>query len=39
MIGPVHPEVRRALQEARMEEVDRSLKGCRRAGRRRQGER
>jgi hypothetical protein len=34
MIGPVHPEVGRALQQARREELARALKGCRRAIRR-----
>lgn len=31
MIGSVHPEVSRQLQRARREEIDRALKGCRRA--------
>jgi hypothetical protein len=35
MIGPMHPEVGRALQGARRDDLDRALKGCRRATRRR----
>jgi hypothetical protein len=30
MIGPVHPEVGRQLQQARRDEVERTLRGCRR---------
>jgi hypothetical protein len=39
MIGPIHPEVGRALQDARRDDLDRALKGCRRADRRRGEER
>jgi hypothetical protein len=31
MIGSVHPEVSRELLRVRREEIDRALKGCRRA--------
>lgn len=39
MIGPVHPEVGRELQRARLEEIVRALKGCRRASTRLRRER
>ena len=39
MIGPVHPEVLRELQHARRDDIDRALHGCRRAVRRRRGDR
>jgi hypothetical protein len=38
MIGSVHPEVGRELQRARREEIDRAVKGCRRASARRKGQ-
>jgi hypothetical protein len=38
MIGPVHPEMLRELQHDRRQDIDRALRGCRRAERRR-GER
>jgi hypothetical protein len=31
MIGPIHSELGRELQRARREEIERELKGCRRA--------
>jgi hypothetical protein len=31
MIGPVHPELGREMQNTRQEEIARALKGCRRA--------
>lgn len=34
MIGPVHPEVGRAIQRLRHDEIDHVLRGCRRPVRR-----
>ncbi len=31
MIGPVHPELGREMQNTRQKEIARALKGCRRA--------
>ena len=33
MIAPVHPELGRELQHGRREDIDRALRGCRRARR------
>lgn len=38
MIGPVHPELGRAMQNIRRQEIARGLKGCRRAVPRRRTE-
>jgi hypothetical protein len=38
MIGPVHPEVGRELQHGRRDDIERTLRGCRRAVRRLRGE-
>lgn len=39
MIGPIHPELGRELQHGRREDLDRALRGCRRARRRPEEER
>ena len=39
MIAPVHPELGRELLRGRREDIDRALRGCRRARRSPKGER